>query len=171
MKRLLDIYFRRPILSDLVLAFAAVLSAKYLVQASVLFIPPTERLYSTVSDVCTVSLTMAGFILTLLTVLISFKSTSRVDPENIKMSDKVFDIFFISPLYFQTVKILQNAILSLTSMALIGYLLKILFNSPEMPILFFYCIFSVTIVMLTILRSVIILSSIIKMQSNHNQQT
>lgn len=166
MRRLLDIYFRSPILNDFIISFVAILSAQCLVRTCIVNIPPTDRLYSTVSDVCTVSLTMAGFILTLLTVLISFKSTSKIDPESIKSNDKVFDIFFVSSLYFQTVKILKNAIIALTLIALCGYLLKIFFNSPEMPVLFFYCIFSVTVVILTILRSVMILSMVIKMQND-----
>lgn len=164
MSKLLDRYFRNPILIDYILAFLAVIAAFCLVLNGHLYLPSTDRLYSTVSDICTVSLTMAGFILTLLTVLISFKSTSRVDSKNLKIDDSVFDIFFTSSLYFRTVEILKNAIISLTFVSLCGYLLKILFNSPEMPVLFYYCIFSVIIVILTVLRSVIILSSIINMQ-------
>lgn len=161
---MLDRYFKHPVFWDYVISFFITVTVSYFLKMGYFKIPSTEHLYSTASDMSTISLTMAGFILTLLTVLISFKSTNKIDKQNIQENDKIFDIFFVSKLYFQTVVILKNAIKSLTLIALIGYLLKLTLNSDTLLIMYFYCIFSISILLFTLWRSILILGRIVKMQ-------
>ena len=62
-----------------------------------------------VSDLANTGFTSAGFILTILTVIITFKSASRISKQNYQEDNTVFELFFASDLYFETVKILKTA--------------------------------------------------------------
>ena len=161
---MLNFYFKRPILSDYAIASLVVIIAVFLLGSNCLSLPNADRLFSTVSDMSTIALTMAGFILTLSTVLISFKSTNNIDKGNVQQSDKVFDLFFASKLYFETIKILNNAIKSLSTIALLGYILKLSLSESYLSHLYLFCIFGIVIIVLTVIRCVIILTTIVKMQ-------
>lgn len=161
---MLDTYFKNPLLWDYILSTLFTLIAWYFVSIQIVTIPKEEHLYSIVSDMSTISLTMAGFILTLLTVLISFKSANKIDKQQVKDDDKVFDLFFASKLYFQTITILKNAIKSLTLIAILGYILKLTLNKNNYSILYFFCVFAIIIILLTLWRSILILTNIVRMQ-------
>lgn len=161
---MLSFYFRRPILIDYFIAALLAGVVAYLLFHNYLSLPTSDRLFSTVSDMSTIALTMAGFILTLSTVLISFKSTNKVDRNNIQESDTIFDLFFASRLYFDTIRMLNNAIKSLSVIALIGYLLKLIFRDTSLLPLYLYCIFGISIIILTVIRCVIILTTVVNMQ-------
>lgn len=161
---MLDRYFKNPLIWDYLLSTLLAVIAGYFVHRNCLKIPSEDHLYSTVSDMSTTALTMAGFILTLLTVLISFKSANKINRTQVREDDKVFDVFFISKLYFQTVSILKNAIKSLTIIAITGYILKLILDKTNYFLLYFFCIFGVAVILLTLWRSILILASIVKMQ-------
>jgi len=162
--KLLDIYFNRPVAWDFGIAGALAIVGGFFLKKQYLAIPTVDHLYSTVSDMSTISLTMAGFILTLVTVLISFKSTNKIDKNNVQESDKIFDLFFASTLYFRTIKLLNNAIKSLAFIALMGYILKLGLKSSTAFILFLYSMFGIAVIILTVIRCVVILTTIVKMQ-------
>jgi len=69
---MIDKYFKRPVFWDYFFAIILSTLVTILWKNDALGVPKEEYLYSTVSDLSTISLTMAGFFLTLLTVLISF---------------------------------------------------------------------------------------------------
>ena len=161
---MLNFYFKRPIISDYTISGIVVIIVWYLLCSNYLIIPKADRLFSTVSDMSTIALTMAGFILTLTTVLISFKSTNKIDKNNVQESDTVFDLFFASKLYFDTIKILNNAIKSLSIIALIGYLLKLVLSEVYLLQLYLYSVFGIVIIVLTVTRCVFILTTIVNMQ-------
>ncbi|MGB0982199.1 MAG: hypothetical protein ACPGUH_08880, partial [Winogradskyella sp.] len=72
---ILDKYFRRPVLYDYLISII-VGALLYLIFYKGLFnLPNDERSLSMTTDLANVGLTSAGFILTLLTVLITFKSS------------------------------------------------------------------------------------------------
>jgi magnesium-transporting ATPase (P-type) len=161
---MLNFYFKRPIVNDYVISGIIVFIARYLLCHNYLTIPKADRLFSTVSDMSTLALTMAGFILTLTTVLISFKSTNKIDRNNIQESDKTFDLFFASKLYFDTIQILNNAIKSLSIIALLGYILKLTLSESFLSTLYLYCVLGIIVIILTVMRCVLILTTILKMQ-------
>ena len=156
----LDRYFRYPVLWDYVFASIASAISYYLVLKHMLTLPTAERIYSTVSDLANTSLTLAGFVLTLLTVLISFKSSSKMINEDIKSTDTLFDVFF-------SVFHLKNAIKSLTLISLVGYILKLLMTDSLRQYLFFFSFFAVTIILFTLWRCIVILNQIVKLQQNN----
>lgn len=163
---IIDKYFERPIFWDYSIATGVVGAVIFMKQRGFINLPKEEYIYSTVSDLSTVSLTMVGFILTLVTVLISFKSSSKVNKEAIKETDSVFDIFFVSQLYFQTIQHLKTGIKSLTIIALLGYILKLTVNQHNYQILFIFCFIGTTIILMTISRCLLILSRIIQIQQS-----
>lgn len=157
-------YFRHPIKWDYSLVVIILVIAFYVVRRFDINISPSDRLVSTVSDLATTSLTLAGFVLTLLTVIISFKSSSKVTIENAGENDSTIDLFLASSLYFTTVMHLKNAIKSLTATALMGYFLKLVLPAEKIDFLYYYCIAAIIILLLTLYRCVFILSKIVKMQ-------
>jgi len=164
---MIDLYFRRPVFWDYFLAFTFSGAITLLWRKKLIVLPKEEHIYSVVSDLATISLTMAGFVLTLLTVLISFKSTTKRSTESITENDTVFEIFFSTALYFDTVKHLKNSIISLTLIAVLGYILKLALNSQTFVILFVYDVIGITVVFLTLWRCLFILSKIIKIQQDN----
>ncbi len=93
-----------------------------------------------------------------------FKSSGKVNKDNVKETDSVFDIFFASRLYFETIKHLKNGIKSLTFIALLGYTLKLTVSHVNYEYLFLFCFMGLSIILMTVGRSLLILSSIIKIQ-------
>lgn len=161
---MIDKYFKKPIFWDYCFSTIVILVVLFLQHKNIIAMPKEEYLYSIISDLSTVSLTMVGFILTLVTVLISFKSSGKVNKDNVKETDSVFDIFFASRLYFETIKHLKNGIKSLTFIALLGYTLKLTVSHVNYEYLFLFCFMGLSIILMTVGRSLLILSSIIKIQ-------
>ncbi len=163
---IIDKYFRRPLVWDYLIAatFAAV--ALLMLNRGIISLPKEEYVYGMISDLATVSLTMVGFILTLVTVLISFKSTNKVNPSALKPTDSTFDVFFASHFYFQTIKLLKNGIKSLTLTALTGYCLKLVVDHLYYKILFIFCFIGLIIILMTVGRCLLILTRIIKIQQS-----
>lgn len=161
---ILDKYFKRPVLYDYLVSFI-VATLSYLAFHKGMFeLPKDERSLSMTSDLANVGLTSAGFILTLLTVLITFKSSSRINKNNYSEDDSLFDLFFASELYFTTVQILKNCIKSLIFISVIGYVLKLGIPKEYLKFVFFYNLFGLIIVALTLYRCLLILTKILKMQ-------
>lgn len=163
---MIDKYFRRPVFWDYLIAAIIAVMVFLLLKKTIISLPKEEYVYSIISDLSTVSLTMVGFILTLVTVLVSFKSTNKVAKDAIKQTDTVFDIFFASQLYFATIRHLKNSIKSLTLIALTGYCLKLIVDHLEYRVLFIFCFIAITIILLTVGRCLLILSQIIKIQQS-----
>lgn len=161
---MMDSYFKRPLLWDYLCGVLIASSLIFLYKRGILSLPKEEYLYGVVSDIATISLTLAGFILTLLTVLISYKSTAKKIVGSAAANDAVYDIFFSTSLYFQTVIHLKNAIKSLTILALSGYILKLFVSNHNAFILFAYNSLAVIVICFTLWRCLLILSKIIKLQ-------
>lgn len=160
----LDCYFKRPVLYDSIISTSLVLIV-YFVQFKFCFtLPKLERSISISSDLANVAFTAGGFILTLLTLLITFKSSSRISKEDYSTDESVFNLFFASDLYFKTIKILKNCIKSLIIIAFIGYSLKLGLSKEIIKYIFYYNIFALSIIVLTLYRCLLILNEILKMQ-------
>lgn len=164
---MIDRYFKRPVFWDYFLAISMSGIIMLLLKRNVFHIPKEEIILSIASDLSTVSLTLSGFILTLLTVLISFKSTAK-SRKDIKLeSDTLYEIFYSTDLYFETVRHLKNAIISLTFIAIIGFGLKLTLESRFYIFLFIFNLLSLVVIFFTLWRCLLILSKIIKIQKDN----
>ena len=167
--RLLNIYFKAPIIIDYILSIILFLII-FLLQKKIKFgIPSNEIILSVISDLSNVSLTITGFILTLLTLLITFKSSLKLKIEDVTNDDSKFDIFFASELYFETNKHLKNAMKSLLFIAIIGYAIKLISISNEF-IIYFFSVIMLVVLILTLLRCLLILNLILNYQRNNKSK-
>jgi len=161
---LLDKYFKNPVLYDYLVSIL-ISSIVYIVYCyCAINLPSDERSMSMTTDLSNIGLTSTGFILTLLTVLITFKSSSKVTKTKNTEDDSVFELFFASGLYFITVGILKNCIKSLILISVLGFSLKIGLPKDFIKFSFFYNIFGLIVIALTLYRCLLILTKILKMQ-------
>jgi len=101
---------------------------------------------------------------TLLTILITFKAGSKVNRAAPNDDHNVFDLFFATGLYFETTKHLKNCIKSLIFVAVLGFALKLFLNIADLKFLFFSNVFGLIVLVLTLWRSILILTKIINLQ-------
>lgn len=163
---MIDQYYKSPVFWDVSISLSLVGLVALLIYKDILHLPTEDHIYSTVSDMSTVALTMAGFILTLVTLLISFKSTSKINSNIAQEDNATFDLFFASNLYPQTVRILNNSIKEISVIALLGYFLKLTIDSSHYYVLFYDCVFGGCVILLTVWRCVAILTRIVKIQTH-----
>lgn len=163
---LLDHYFKRPLLYDVLIGASATSVSVYLNFKHWMLIPKEDTYISVVSDMSNVSLTSAGFILTLLTLLITFKSSSTLGKNDSLSGKSIFDVFIASGLYLTTVQVLKNCIKALIITALAGYILKLCLSKEWRYLIFYFNFFAITMLVLSLWRCLLILSKIIGMQED-----
>ena len=163
---MLDKYFKRPLIWDYSFATVFLMLVMFLHFKHYFNIPKDDHIFSTTSDLCNVGFTLTGFILTLLTVLITFKSSSKINKNTEVETESVFDLFFATGLYYETVKHLKNCVKSLIFVSVIGYFLKIILSENNFQYLHFFNVFGLIIIVLTMIRSLLILTKIIHLQKN-----
>jgi hypothetical protein len=160
----LDVYFKYPILMDFLISLTLVVGFHNLTQKNIIFIPKRDFILSSVSDIANISFSSTGFILTILTVLITFKAGSR-KKDKIENYDSALDFFFQTPLYAQTTHHLKNCIKSLVVLGVAGYMLKITLPQSLTIYLFYFLIFSVFVLALTLMRCLLILNKVLALQN------
>ncbi len=156
---ILDYYFKRPVLWDYLFSIIISSGLFYLFYDCRISIPKDSDSYSLTGDISNVAFTLAGFILTILTVLITFKDSTG------ERIDNVFARFFNSDYYHQSVEHLKNCIKSIIIVAIIGFFLKIFVIESYRIYLFFYNIFALIITFLSVWRCIMILSKILVLQN------
>ncbi|SHL41606.1 hypothetical protein [Flavobacterium xanthum] len=166
---ILDKYFKRPFLWDSSFAVLFTILGYLLVYKQIIIIPKIDDCISITTDVINISLTMSGFILTLLTVLITFKGGSKINKLEIDSKETLFDLFFATGLYHETVRHLKNCIKSLIIVAIIGFTVKIFCPETFKPNIFYFNIFGFTIIMMTISRCLLILEKIMDLQKENDE--
>ncbi|MBZ4036347.1 hypothetical protein K6T82_16360 [Flavobacterium sp. 17A] len=166
---ILDKYFQRPIFWDYFLCYVFCSLSIYLVYKEKIQLPTDNDTIAITSDITNISLTLSGFILTLLTVLITFKSGSNIKKIESDSDDTVFNLFFASGYYFETVKHLKNCIKSLIFIAVIGFMIKLFLPLEYKSKAFFFNVPGLCIIILTISRCVLILNKVLELQQQeHN---
>lgn len=161
---ILDKYFKRPVFWDYFLVTILEIVLITLYAKGSLFLPTNELVYSMVSDFSNISLTSAGFILTLFTVLITFKSGSKITKANYTEDNTVFELFFASDLYHETIRHLKNCVKSLIVVSIVGYTLKLSIYISYVKYIHFFNVGSVVIIALSLWRCLLILTKIVKIQ-------
>ncbi|RAV99668.1 hypothetical protein DQQ10_18920 [Pseudochryseolinea flava] len=159
---ILDIYFRRPVFYDYLLAFCTILVLSVFLINGKVSLPKAEDSYSLTGDLTNIALTLIGFILTILTVFITFKDNSN--PTSAGTDEPLFKRFFSTGYYFETIKHLKNCIKSIALVAACGFVVKMFFPIEIRLYLFFYNIAALIIIMLTVYRCLLILGKILEMQ-------
>lgn len=161
---ILDKYFARPVFWDFCIASALTIFLCYAWKNTWLKLPNVTDTYSLTGDLTNITLTLAGFVLTILTVLITFKDNSSSRSED--MEDSAFGRFFASDFYYVTVKHLKNCIKEIIVIASFGFFIKLFVPEHYRPYFFFYNAFGVLITIFTVWRCLVILSKILVLQRN-----
>lgn len=161
MTRILDFYFRFPIIMDYLTGLGLVSIIRYYINANILLIPKDDVILDYASETTTVLLTLAGFILTFLTLLITFKT----GPADNTRPQSLMESFCRSSLYKDTTKLLKNCIKSLIFLSLMIYILRFI-NIVGIFTLYYWVIFCVIVLLLTILRALFILDKILKFHTD-----
>ncbi len=167
--RIFDFYFRRPIFWDYFLGLVLSLFPFFYFKLKLLELIPLEDTKGVLSDISNLGFTSAGFILTFLTLIITFKSSSTKKIEEFDRKDSRFEIFFASNLYYQTANYLKDCVKSLIFISIIGFLFKLF--SLDKIILLCFVILAITILVLTLLRCLLILSKILQFQKNFESKS
>jgi len=161
---MIDKYFKNPVLWDYLIALVVVSLIKLLLHLDKISVPNNNTIFSISSDVSNISFTSAGFIITLVTVLITFKSGSRITKDKYDSSNSIFELFFVSELYFETVKHLKNCIKSLIVLSVLGYMIKLFVSCNKDEFLFLYCAAGILVIAITLWRCLLILTKILNLQ-------
>lgn len=161
---MIDKYFKNPLFWDYFIGLFIITFVKSLLCFDKLSIPSNNIIFSISSDISNISFTSAGFIITLTTVLVTFKGGSRITKENYDSTNSIFELFFVSDLYFDTIKHLKNCIKSLIILSVLGYIIKLFFSCNKDEYLFLYCVMGILIIAITLWRCLLILTKILNLQ-------
>jgi len=158
---ILDHYMDRPILWDGVIATGLTAAAGYLIWIGRLSAPDLDSAGGLVSDMSNAGFTASGFILTVLTILVTFKGLSPVTPKI--ESASVFELFFHTDLYHRSVTIIKNCVYAVLFVSGSGYLARLLFPSHVLPMIAVF-VFATTVILLSLWRCTLVLSKILRLQ-------
>ena len=168
MKKLLEAYYKRPILYDYILAAVISIGAHLCIEGNVITAPNTENSLDFASDIGTAGLTISGFLLTLITILMTLKSNEIINGDNELSNDSPsFKIFLKSKLYVRSIEILINGVFSLVMICFIIFGIRMLFSKELEHIFFYLNIIGLLIILSTFLRCFYVLNLILKMQKNN----
>lgn len=162
MSRILDIYYKRPLLYDLLINVIIVGLLFYLNHEGVLQVDFDENS----TNVGSVGLTISGFILTLLTILLTLKSNSIIKGENITSGSNAFQVFLASNLYKKSITILKNSVVILLFVSFITLAASVLTKTIYQQYGFYINTVCLLFILLTFLRCFYILNLIFEMQNN-----
>ena len=175
---MIDKYFTYAIIVDIISASLITGICFWLATISLLPIPDSDFLLSTTSDIANVAFTSAGFVLTFLTLFVSFRASvkpiKKKKKETRESAYKVvslFDLFLHSVLYSETIRHLKNGVKELILVAILCYSLKLLIGGVFIDFLFYYDIFGLIIISLTLWRSMLILTGVLKIEKKEKEQT
>jgi len=159
--KLLDKYYKMPLLYDLIINIVVIVAIVYLTRLGKLNL----HFDSDSKEIALLGITISGFILTMLTILITLKS-SHISSNKKKKQTNSFKIFLASDLYSKAVLILKNGVLTLLliSFATLGF--SVFFNNYYCEFGIYANIVCIIFILLVFLRSFYILNLIFKMQSN-----
>jgi hypothetical protein len=162
--KFIETYYKNPIRYDYLLSIVVVLICYFLDKYNYIKIPDIKFSNNFASDIGAIGLTFSGFILTLITILISFKSSQITDSQPLDNNSNAFKIFLASGLYNSSIKILQRGVVSLIVISFLIFLTKLIVINQTYNYLFYFNIVGLIIVLSTFFRCYYVLGLILKMQ-------
>ncbi len=161
LNKLLDVYYKRPLLYDIFLNVLVISGLIGLEKYKIFHFDFDEKS----NDIATIGLTIAGFILTLLTILLTLKSNSILSKE--KNTTNAFEVFLTSNLYVRSVSVLKNGVVILLIVSFITLGMGTLTNDIYKELGLYINVICLLFIILTFLRCFVILNLIFDMQNNH----
>lgn len=162
--KILDWYYKRPILIDYAIA-ALVIGLFFLINEYLNLEIIKANVNNDLSiDIGAIGLTVSGFILTLVTILITFKSGEILSDNSLDNDSNPFKIFLGSALYKKSINILKYGVLSLVTISIAIFILKLFSGNISSKYILSANIVGIIIISTTFIRCFYVLNIILKMQ-------
>jgi hypothetical protein len=161
-----DLYYDRPILYDYLIAFILLLVLFLLEKYNFFQLPCSSKSSDFASDLGAIGLTVSGFILTLITILLTLKSGQLLSEDKLTNKSSPFKIFLSSKMYNRSVDILKHGVLSLVLISILLYILKLTLPTDYLLYIFYINILGLVIILTTFLRCFYIIGLIMRMQQS-----
>lgn len=173
MTKILDKYIKHPLLYDLIIVTVFIigkhlLSSKEIITISV----PIETLKSMISDIISTTISLAGFILASLTIIVTFKDNINHKEIHNKIQEKNelsgMELLFTSKHYKRIVGVFSWSCIIFLTIFFIVSIVKLFLDTIVNDYIFDIIIISFITLSATIFRCLLILHKIIKIQINSN---
>lgn len=161
---LLDIYYKRPLLYDIIInivALSIIISLEQKGYLNLYFDKDSQ-------SIPTIGITVSGFILTLLTILLTLKSNAIINKET--SSSTNFNVFLSSNLYAKAILILKNGVVSLLLVSFLTLAFSVLLPLSYSKYGIYCNVICILFILLVFMRSFYILNLIFKMQVANNNE-
>jgi hypothetical protein len=159
-----EAYYKRPVLYDYLLSVIIIVVFAVLDCTGTVKLPTATKSADFASDIGAIGLTVSGFILTLITILITLKSGQLISNETLTNSSSPFKIFLASPLFGRAIAILKYGVLSLVLVSFALIILKLVLSDAVIEYIFYVDILGLVMILATFLRCFYVLGLITKMQ-------
>jgi hypothetical protein len=161
MKKILNIYIKRPLLYDIAVSILfCYIFHLTTVKFKVVIAIDNELVKSIISDLINTSISLAGFVLASLTIIVTFKDNISNKSEN----NSGIGLLFSSKHYSRIVGVFVWAVFIFLIMFLILSISKLFIDKLPNQYHVYYCLIPICLITFTILRSLLVLYSIIKLQ-------
>lgn len=173
MKKLLDKYIKSPLLYDLIIVCVFIFVKHILSNKNIISINiPLETLKSVVSDIISTTISLAGFILASLTIIVTFKDNINHKEIYNKIEAKIdltgMELLFTSKHYKRIVGVFSWACIIFLSIFFLISIVKLFLDKIVVDFILDIIILSFITLSATIFRCLLILHKIIKIQISNN---
>ena len=160
--KILNVYYKRPLIYDLLLN-VIIIALLYFVESKGYYSFSFENSSQVIPSI---GITISGFIITILTILLTLKSNSII---NKNYESKVefrsnFSVFLASELYSKAISVLRNGVISLLIISFITLGVSVVLKDVYSKIGIYLNIICFIFTLLVFLRSFYVLNLIFKMQ-------
>jgi hypothetical protein len=173
-KNILNIYIKYPLLWDIIIAVVICFLYNFLLSKIDLNIAINQDLITSIfSDLIGTSISLAGFVLASLTIIVTFKdnisqknnaNSSNSSEDIISKNQSGIALLFSSKHYSRIVGVFTWAVFIYLFLFLILSFLKLFIGKIDDKFYVYLCIVPIVLITLTIFRSVLVLYKIIKLQ-------
>lgn len=162
--KFIDRYYKRPILYDYLFSMIIIIVLIALKHYEKIELPCGELCIDFSSDIGAIGLTVSGFVLTLITILLTLKSGQLLSNEELTEKSSPFKIFLASKMYNKSISVLKKGVFSLVFISMVLYILKLGLNLIMQEYILYFNLIGLVIILSTFLRCFYVLSLILKMQ-------
>jgi len=159
-------YFKRPILWDFVISTLIIGSLVFFQMKGLYHLPEVTKVISVSDDIGTIGLTVSGFVITIITILLTLKSGQILSEDELKNDSPPFKIFLASSLYTRSIEILKYGVILLVLVSMTSYILKMSLPDCLIQYMHYFNILGLVAILATFLRSFYVLGKILKMQGD-----
>jgi hypothetical protein len=163
MRKILNTYIKRPILWDIIVtALGCYIYSLCISRFCINLNYDIELIKSIISDLISTSISLAGFVLASLTIIVTFKDniSNKQKPDEVNG----IELLFSSKHYGRIVGVFTWAVFMFLLLFLLLALSKLFISKVPQVIAIYFCLIPISIITLTIFRSILVLYSIIRLQ-------